>query len=521
MDTKLFVMTHKEIPEIPDPIYIPLQVGRYGKADLGYLGDDTGDHISQKNESYCELTGMYWLWKNMKCDIIGICHYRRFFWKNEKLLGQKDIEETLKSYSMILPTTGSVKEESVYAQYAARHNSRDLDICRQVIIERHPQYLQSFDFYMKTILVSVGNMWITRKDIYDRYCEWLFDILFEAEKRIDMTQYDSYQRRVMGFLSERLFRVWLLMQPEKVREEEIRLVEVGDIQIIERKNKLVSRYMTITIQPVLRLYDSGENPQPLAAPFACTDDFEGKTPVWVCWMGDVQKIPDHARMCIESIRANIPRTATFRLLTVENCMEYVTFTDTVIRKYNAGEIPEMHMAEILHAELLYRYGGMWIDVSCLAVRPIPADLLQRSLYTLRCSEDGCAESWGVSGGRWLGKLWCARPGHKLFQYLLECLWYYWEMNDRYIDDSMTDQIVEMAWQNFPDIRAELETIECSGDKFFELQGEMGKMYSNDIISRIRRDSVFYELNLQQKYDSINISGRQTVYGYLCSVFFAK
>ena len=84
MDTRIYVMTHKKIEEIPDSMYITMQVGKKGKEDFGYLGDDTKDHISEKNPFYCELTGIYWLWKNIDCDVIGICHYRRYFVKDEK-----------------------------------------------------------------------------------------------------------------------------------------------------------------------------------------------------------------------------------------------------------------------------------------------------------------------------------------------------------------------------------------------------------------------------------------------------
>ena len=63
---------------------------------MGYVGDDTGDNISYKNPFYCELTGMYWLWKNYKCDIIGICHYRRFFLENTELITKDYIENILK-----------------------------------------------------------------------------------------------------------------------------------------------------------------------------------------------------------------------------------------------------------------------------------------------------------------------------------------------------------------------------------------------------------------------------------------
>ena len=111
MDVRLYVMTHKKIAEIADPMYIPMQVGKAGKEDFGYLGDDTGDNISEKNSAYCELTGMYWLWKNIDCDVIGICHYRRYFTRDEKLLEKSYIEKLIKEYSIIIPNSACVKDE--------------------------------------------------------------------------------------------------------------------------------------------------------------------------------------------------------------------------------------------------------------------------------------------------------------------------------------------------------------------------------------------------------------------------
>lgn len=81
---KLIVATHKsyEMPQ-DDNLYIPLHVGKKGKKDLGYLGDDTGDNISEFNPYYCELTGVYWAWKNLDYDYLGLVHYRRYFCKKE------------------------------------------------------------------------------------------------------------------------------------------------------------------------------------------------------------------------------------------------------------------------------------------------------------------------------------------------------------------------------------------------------------------------------------------------------
>ena len=97
-----------------DDIYFPIHVGREGKADLGYIGDNTGDNISAKNANYCELTGLYWAWKNLKCDYIGLCHYRRYFAgknlhtnnaekKKAVILHRQDYEKLLREYDTILP----------------------------------------------------------------------------------------------------------------------------------------------------------------------------------------------------------------------------------------------------------------------------------------------------------------------------------------------------------------------------------------------------------------------------------
>ena len=96
-------MTHKKFPEPGDPVYVPLQVGRAGSEDLGYMRDDTGVSISEKNCYYGELTGVYWVWKNIKTsDYVGICHYRRYFCTEEgRILTEREYEDILSAYDII------------------------------------------------------------------------------------------------------------------------------------------------------------------------------------------------------------------------------------------------------------------------------------------------------------------------------------------------------------------------------------------------------------------------------------
>ena len=205
----MYIMAHKKF-QVPDKNgYIPLQVGSTLNEDLGYQKDDTGIQISAKNKTYCELTGMYWIWKNIQCDNVGICHYRRYFVQDE-LLTIEYMEECLKTYDIIVPDSGMTMYENVYKHYENRHNIKDLNICVEVLLQKYPKDYASFKWSLERNFMSLGNMVITSKTLYDEYCSWLFDILFEVEKRTNIENYDDYQKRVFGFLSERLFRTWLL-----------------------------------------------------------------------------------------------------------------------------------------------------------------------------------------------------------------------------------------------------------------------------------------------------------------------
>ena len=96
--TKIYVATHKEAKMPTNSMYIPIRVGAaLNENDFKYLRDDTGDNISTKNKNFCELTAIYWIWKNDKSDIVGLTHYRRYFFKKgksnklENVLDEQDI----------------------------------------------------------------------------------------------------------------------------------------------------------------------------------------------------------------------------------------------------------------------------------------------------------------------------------------------------------------------------------------------------------------------------------------------
>jgi len=241
---RIYVMAHKAFDVPKDRIYIPLQVGAAIHEPLGYLTDDTGDNISKKNPYYSELTGLYWMWKNgPDCDITGLCHYRRYFLnEKEELFQTSEIEKILKNNDLIV--TGRLiypKGESIYKGYAKKHYAGDLDLTRDAIKKYYSEYLASYDAVMNGCCMYYANMMITSRKLMNQYAQWLFTILFEVEKHIDMAQYNEYDRRVFGFLAERLVMVWIRQNRLKPYEAQVGLMGVKSetAEVITKSAKLL------------------------------------------------------------------------------------------------------------------------------------------------------------------------------------------------------------------------------------------------------------------------------------------
>lgn len=211
MDIKIIVAAHKEYEMPTDGIYLPVQVGAaLSEKQLGYQRDDTGDNISRKNRNFCELTGIYWAWKNLDADYVGLAHYRRHFGKKtDRLLGGAEAAEIFKGADVIVPSKRKYYIESLYSHYDHTMHIEPLDKTGEIIAEKYPEYLPEFELLKKRTSAHMFNMFVMKKELFDSYCAWLFDILFELEDRVDASDYDAFHARFYGRVSELLLDVWL------------------------------------------------------------------------------------------------------------------------------------------------------------------------------------------------------------------------------------------------------------------------------------------------------------------------
>lgn len=240
---KIIVATHKEYKMPKDVCYMPMHVGKAGKENINFIGDDTGENISNKNPYYSELTAIYWMWKNLKSEYVGIVHYRRHFTiKNmlyikthnlfDCILDSKQIDKLLEKTDVILPKKRNYYIETLYSHYSHTLYVEPLDETRKIIQEKQEEYLYNFDKHMNGKKAHMFNMFIMKKEIFDKYCEWLFPILEELETRILPTKYNAFHARYIGRISELLLDVWL--EKNNITYKEVKVLNMERIDWIKK-----------------------------------------------------------------------------------------------------------------------------------------------------------------------------------------------------------------------------------------------------------------------------------------------
>lgn len=225
MKMKIYIMTHRKFQCPEDEIYIPLHVGHRNAKDLGYLGDDTGESISDLNQYYGELTGLYWIWKNeTDAETIGICHYRRYFLTDsECLMTQEDYEDALEDCDILVSEMLPGSHRNNWETYAKTHNIADMRAVGDALRQLYPEDYLAFCEVMEKDTCCFGNLMVTSRAKFNEYCKWLFSVFDLASKKIDVSGYDSYHKRVYGFLSEILLYVWITARGYRWRECKIGL----------------------------------------------------------------------------------------------------------------------------------------------------------------------------------------------------------------------------------------------------------------------------------------------------------
>ena len=271
---KILIVTHKPSIFPKHEAFVPIHAGRsialknskdgkLGKKSLKWLikntiGDNSGDNISEKNRFYSELSAVYWAWKNYdklgNPDYIGFMHYRRHFMFNfeenqkkqwdlrEKAYANKyinslethlkentqqidDILEILKKYDGIITHQSDLSLlgiQSVYEDYKKNISGvqiKDFDLLINHIESNYPQYKEHAQNLKKKHHKHMYQMFILPKEEFFNYAKFLFEILFELEKKIDLDTYTQNGKRTLGYLGENIYDIYFSYQKDVLNKK--------------------------------------------------------------------------------------------------------------------------------------------------------------------------------------------------------------------------------------------------------------------------------------------------------------
>lgn len=293
---KILVSYHKPSTLLKNNIFVPIHLGRalankiskddiYDKFELEWLlsnmiGDDTGDNISYKNLELCELTGIYLAWKNLEKlnnpDYIGFMHYRRHLCfdlncdeevadtglLNSEILNdeylikygltEQNIEELTNKYDIILGEKVDVTRMAKKSTYDFYKNIspnilhiEDYELVLDLVEKLYPEYSYSIREYSASPYAYFANIFILKKDLFQEYAQWLFSIIFEAEKLIDLTFYNVQEIRALAYISEWLFGIWYT-----------HLIKTRNIKSLELKRTFINNTnYNVQLDPILPAFE--------------------------------------------------------------------------------------------------------------------------------------------------------------------------------------------------------------------------------------------------------------------------
>ena len=249
---KIFAAYNKQAHIFRSEVFQPIFNGAIDFGlEVGTLRDNTGLNISDKNINYGELTGHYWIWKNFlnstPVDYIGFCQFHRFldfnitqsdktpyfkipekeFKKMFEKYSEKNILKCIEGYDVVLSNKILFKE-SVYEHYIKYHPQKDLDFALEILEEIYPQYINSAQEFMSGNQMHMFGCFVMKKECFDDYMTWLFDILTVLEQRADWKDYDNYNLRTPAFIAERFLNIWLQY---KIKTENLQVLTTTSVML--------------------------------------------------------------------------------------------------------------------------------------------------------------------------------------------------------------------------------------------------------------------------------------------------
>lgn len=430
-------------------------------------------------------------------NICGFLTNGYYFVHHGQPINEYFIENILNEYDLIVSFEDKISDNQIlryftsYEEYLMKKNE-----LKEEISQKHPVLSGALEVAIDSRYLLNADAIIGRVGILKELYNCLADIS------------DIENPLLAGIV----IKAWIIANKKRVRTVEVRNDNPEIWNCGYQKIEVIKKYIRTVLNDYI-LYrkendfeDSfaGDNPYP--------GNFEGLIPIWMCWWQGKDEMPELIRACIESVRRNAPTNCKVIVITLDNVNEYVTFTDSVIDKFNKGIISLTHLSDLLRVELLYRYGGMWIDATYYVPHLIDERIFEDNLYSVAFDKP----LWGmdIMKGRWSSSLLSAHKNNSVIQFLMEGLWIYWDKADEVVDYFFFDYILDVGYDNFLIIQTAIDSIRKSSSAVYDLQLKMNQRFDAYDKKWLEKSADFYKLNRRNEYRTDCAAGGKTFYSYI-------
>ena len=258
-------------------------------------------------------------------------------------------------------------------------------------------------------------------------------------------------------------------------------------------------------------------------------DIDPASPIWICWWQGEDNMPELVKVCYETIKKHAG-SHPVKFIAESNYRKYAAFPDYIIEKVQKKIITVTHFSNMLRANLLYEYGGIWMDATILTLKDISFDNMP--FFTLKAPAKknngvSMARFAGISGiaapfrhdknspavSRWSGFLLAGTKGSCIFEYMREILYAYWKDHKDQIDYVLYDYTIALGYDNIPEMKKLIDNVPCSIMEKFVLEINMDVEYSQENISKYL-SVPFHKLTWKKSFNKFAKDGKLTIYGHL-------
>lgn len=482
--------------------------------DTSYLPEE---YVSLDTLSSCQdnmidssnLMKMYRIWKYSRADVVGFDYNGGIICKYSYPVMGWYVENKLKNFDMLVPYTSSTKEMDLKSVFFRLEGEEEANKIISFLYSYEDVDKEIIDKVLYSNKIIQGCQMICSFNLFSDFCAFLFGFFNEYGKKI----------KEIDFLSEILFMIYILSKGYKVSEEQYFKTSKTVYKVERDKKAIIYDYIEKKMESLIRYFNNGVN-LPMSEELLVPGKNIDKIPVFICWWQGEDQMPDIVKACYNSIKDAVPSNiCEVILITLDNCLEYVAFSDSIIEKFNDGIISMTHMSDLLRAELLYRYGGMWVDATYFFAKSVDPQIFQKEFYTIAYKNMVMGPE--LSKAKWSVSMMCCQKYNRLMLYLCEAFREYWETENQMIDYYLIDYVVLSGYNNINDIKKIIDRVEKL-DKFpYPLQLRLNQEANEYSINKYYEDSWNYKINRKNEYVLKTKYGKDTLYKWIIDKYYLR